>query len=134
MPVANNIKGDIEAARKVRLPWWALLCLGISALLFSWLFDHLGRFELVIPALNSTLVLGFAVILKRNLRRRPWFWGTIAILAALHVPLILFFPWSTQWIPAITIAVIDSVDLIVILTIISVVGRFMEGSSFQSGS
>jgi hypothetical protein len=127
MPVADNLKGDIEAAGKLRLPWWALLCLGSSGLLLSWLFDHLGRFELVLPTLNSTVVLAFAAAVKRRLRRRPWFWGTMAMFAALHVLLILFFPWSAHRVPALMIAAIDSADLIVMLTIISVVGRFMEG-------
>lgn len=133
MSVVDDIKGDIEAARKIRASWWGLLCVGIGSLLLSWLLDHLGRFELVIPILNSTLVLGFALAVKRNLRRRPWFWGTMAIVAALHIPLIVFFPWTTQWVPALAIVAIDSADLIVILTIISVVGKFMEGAASSSG-
>jgi hypothetical protein len=133
MSLVDDIKGDIEAARKIRAPWWGLLCVGISSLLLSWLLDRLGRFELVIPTLNSTLVLGFAVAVKRNLRRRPWFWGTMAIVAALHIPLILFFPWTTQWVPALAIVAIDSADLIVILTIISVVGKFVEGTASSAG-
>jgi hypothetical protein len=92
MPVADNIKSDIKAARKIRLPWWGVLCLVASALLASWLFDQFGRLELVLPTLNSIVVLGVVVAVKRNLTRRPWFWGTMAIVAALHVPLIFFFP------------------------------------------
>lgn len=72
-------------------------------------------------------VLGFAIALKRNLRRHPWFWGTMAILAALHVPLILFVPWTARWVPAIAIAGVDSADLIVMLAILAIVGKFMEG-------
>ena len=34
--------------------------------------------------------------LKWKLRRHAWFWGTMAILAALHVPLILFVPSGYQ--------------------------------------
>jgi hypothetical protein len=50
----------------------------------------------------------------------------MTILAALHVPLILFVPWTTKWVPAIAIAAIDSADLIAMLAILSVVGKFME--------
>lgn len=133
MPLANEIKDDIKAARKIRLPWWALLCLGIGSFLAAWLFDHLRRFDLVLPTLNSIFVLGFAVAVKWKLRRHTWFWGTIAILAALHVPLVLFVPWATKWVPALAIAAIDSADLIVMLTILSVVGKFTEGSETSEG-
>lgn len=75
----------------------------------------------------STAVVAFAVAVKWNLRRRPWFWNNMAVLALLHVPLILFVPWGTEWVPAVMMAVIGSADLILILAIVSVVGKFMEG-------
>ncbi|MGB8060513.1 MAG: hypothetical protein WCF26_01285 [Candidatus Sulfotelmatobacter sp.] len=127
MPLADEIKGDIRAAKKIRLPWWALLCLGIGSFLAAWLFDHLGKFNLVLPTLNCIFVLGFTVAVKRKLKRHAWFWGTMAILVALHVPLVLFVPWTTKWIPALLIAAIDSADLIVMLAILAVIERFMEG-------
>ena len=133
MPLANEIKDDIKAARKIRLPWWALLCLGIGSFLAAWLFDHLRRFDLVLPALNSVFVLGFTVAVKWKLRRHAWFWGTVAILAALHIPLILFVPWTTKWVPALLIAAIDSADLILMLAILFVVAKFMEGSNAPEG-
>lgn len=127
MPLADEIKGNIRAAKKIRLPWWALLCLGIGSFLAAWLFDHLGKFNLVLPTLNCIFVLGFTVAVKRKLKRHAWFWGTMAILVALHVPLVLFVPWTTKWIPALLIAAIDSADLIVMLAILAVIERFMEG-------
>jgi hypothetical protein len=127
MPLANEIKGDIKAARKIRLPWWGLLCLGIGSFLTAWLFDHLRRFDLMLPIINGILILGFAIAVKWKLRRYAWFWGTMTILAALHVPLILLVPWTTKWVPAIAIGLIDSADLIVMLAILSVVGKYMEG-------
>ena len=127
MPLANEIKGDIKAARKIRLHWWGLLCLGIGSFLAAWLFDHLGRFDLVLPIINGILILGFVVAVKWKLRLHAWFWGTMTILAVLHVPLILFVPWTTKWVPAIAIAAIDSADLIVMLAILSLVRKFMDG-------
>jgi hypothetical protein len=38
----------------------------------------------------------------------------------------LFVPWTSEWVPA-SIAAIDSADLIVMLAILSVVGKYMEG-------
>jgi hypothetical protein len=51
----------------------------------------------------------------------------MTIVAALHVPLMLFVPWTSKWVPALAIAAIDSADLIVMLAILSVVGKYMEG-------
>ncbi|PYY17050.1 MAG: hypothetical protein DMG60_12985 [Acidobacteria bacterium] len=128
MPLAKDIKNDIKAGKKIWLPWWAVLCLIIGALPVVWLFDHFGKLNLFLPTFNCIAVLGFAIAVKRKLRRHTWFWGMMTILAALHVPLILFVPWTTKWVPATAIAAIDSADLIVMLTILSVVGKFMEGS------
>jgi hypothetical protein len=129
MSLANDIKGDIKAARKMRLrlPWWGVLCAIVGGLPIVWLFDHFGKFNLFLPTFNCVAVLGLAIAVKRELRRYAWFWGTMAILAALHVPLILFVPWTTRWVPAIAIAAIDSADLIVMLAILSLVGKYMEG-------
>ena len=127
MPLDKSFKDDIKAAKKIRLPWWVLLCLGVGSLPIYWLFDHSGRLELALPTLNSILVVGFTIAVKWKLRRHAWFWGTMAILAALHAPLILFFPWTERWVPALVIAAIDSADLIVMLAILAVVTKFMEG-------
>jgi hypothetical protein len=121
-----NIHGDIKAARRMRLPWWGVLCAIIGGLPIVWLFDHFGKLNLFLPTFNCVAILGFTIAVKWKLRRHTWFCGTMAILAALHVPLILFVPWTTKWVPAIAIAAIDSADLIVILAIVSVVGKFVE--------
>ncbi len=90
------------------------------------LFDHFGRLNIALPTLNCIAVLGFAIAVKWKLSSHVWFWILMTILAALHVPLILFVPWTTKWVPAIAIAVIDSADLIVMLAIIVAAGKFME--------
>jgi len=50
----------------------------------------------------------------------------MAVIAALHVPLILFVPWTTRWVPALAIAVIDSVDFCLILWILAVIEKVMR--------
>ena len=65
-----------------------------------------------------------AVLAKASSSR---FWGTVTMLAALHIPLVLLVPWTTKWVPALAIAAIVSGDLIVMLAILAVVERFMEG-------
>ncbi len=127
MPVANDIKNDAKAAKKMRLPWWGVLCGIIGSTLSAWLFDHFGRFDLALPTLISIGTLGFAVALKWKLRRRVWFWITMTVIVALHVPLILFVPWTTKWVPAPVLVPFCIADLCAMLAILSVVGRYMEG-------
>src|SRR5215510_3108319 len=127
LPLAHDIKRDIKTARKIRLPWRVLLCGIVASFLSAWLFDHFGKLNLTLPIVNCVGVLGFAIAVKWRLRQRVWFWGTITILAALHVPLILIVPWSTKWVPAAAFAAINSADLIVMLAILALVSKFMGG-------
>ena len=73
------------------------------------------------------------IAFKRKLWRHAWFWGTMAVIAALHVPLILFVPWGTKWVPALAIAVIDSADFCLILWILAVVGKLMGAQKAAEG-
>jgi hypothetical protein len=127
MSLASDVKSDIKAAKKMRLPWWAVLCLLVFGMPLPWLFDHFGRLNLMLPIWNSVAVLGFMLALKWKLGRHAWFWITMTVIAALHVPLILFVPWGTKWVPALAIAAIDSLDFCLILWILSVVGKFVPG-------
>jgi hypothetical protein len=127
VPLIQDIKNDIRSAKKIRIPWWGVLLWMAGCGLIDWLLISLGKFDLALPALNSIAVVGFTIALKRNLARYVWFWSTMAILAAIHVPLVLLVPWTSKWIPAIAIAAIDSGDLIVMLAILNVVGRFVDG-------
>jgi hypothetical protein len=131
--IKNDVKNDIKAAKKIWLPWWAVVCLIVGGMPIPWLFDHYGRFNLALPTMNCVGMLVFAVAVKWKLRRHAWFWDTMALLAALHVPLILFVPWTTKWVPALAIAAIDSADFCVILAILSVVGKFMGGPEASEG-
>ena len=133
MSVIHDIKDDLKAARKMRLPWWGVLCWMAGCGLVVWLLVDLRRFDLALPTLNGIAVVGYTAALKRELGRHVWFWITMALLAALHVPLILFIPWTTRWVPAIAIAVIDAADLVVMLAILAVVGNFMGGPKTAEG-
>jgi hypothetical protein len=128
MSIASDIRKDSKAAKKVRLPWWGVLCGIIGSTLSAWVFDHFGRLDLALPTLVSIAMLSFAIAIKWKLRRRMWFWLTMLALAALHVPLVLFVPWTTSWVPAPVTILFAIADLIAMLAILSVVGRFIEGS------
>ena len=127
MPLIDDIKNDIQSAKKMRLPRWSILPGIIVSFLCSWLFDYFGKLSMTLPVLNIILVFGFLIALKWKLRRRIWFWCIMIFIAALHVPLILLIPWTTQWVPALAIGVIDSADFCVIIWVLAAVGRLMEG-------
>ena len=73
------------------------------------------------------------VAFKWRLRRRAWFWLTTGFAAALHVPLIMYVPWTTKWVPALAIAGIASVDFCAILWLVDAVGRFVDGPGAVEG-
>ncbi len=127
MPIGKDIRADIKAAKKIRLPWWGVLCLIVGSVPIYWLFDHFEKFDIALPTLVSIGLLGFVIVVKWKLRRHAWFWGTMIALAALHAPLILLVPWTTKWVPAIVTAAIGSGDVILMIAIIDVVGKLMEG-------
>jgi hypothetical protein len=62
-----------------------------------------------------------------------WFWAILTIAAALNVLMILFVPWTENWVPALAIAVIDLADLIAILAILSAAGKIMGGTKTAEG-
>ena len=51
----------------------------------------------------------------------------MAIVAAFHVALVSLVPWTTRWVPAVKIAAIGSADLILILALLALVGKFTGG-------
>jgi hypothetical protein len=112
--------------KKIRLPWWGVLCIVAGGLPLLFLFDHFGKLALARPVLDSAAMVSIAIAMRWRLRRHVWFWITMTALAALHVPLILFVPWTTKWVPAIVIIPIGIADLYAMLAILSVVGKFVE--------
>ena len=99
----------------------------VGSLPIIWLFDHLARFDLALPTLLSVGMLGFTIALKWKMRGRVWFWMTMTVIAALHLPLIVFVPWPTKWIPAPLLVPFCIADLCAMLAIVSVMGKLVEG-------
>ena len=111
---------------KMRLPGWGVLCVIFGSILLGLVFVHFGKLALARPTLDSVAMVSIAIAMRWQLRRHVWFWITMTVLAALHVPLILFVPWTTKWVPAIVIIPIGLADLYAMLAILSVVGKLVE--------
>ena len=63
------------------------------------LFIFLGKPEM---GLTVDIVLGMIILaikLHWNLRGHVWFWATLAVVLALHVPLFLFVHWPDSKVP-----------------------------------
>jgi len=127
MRIAEGIRADIRSARKIWLPWWAVLSIAAGSLPLIWLFDHFGRMDLALPALCMSGMLGFALVVKRRLWRRVWFWIAIAAIAALQIWLVLIIPWTDRWVPAVVTIPIATAYLIGIIAILSVLESFFDG-------
>jgi len=123
----KDIEADIKVAKKIWLPWWAVLCLIVGGLPIAWLFDHFGKFDLARPSLLSAGTIALAIAIKWKLGRNPWFWITMAVIVALHLVLILSVSWTTKWVPASVSAGVCTVDFFVMLAIIDVVETFLKG-------
>jgi hypothetical protein len=112
--------------RRMRLPWWGVLCIIIGGLPVMYLFDHLGQLDLARPTLFFTGMIAIAIAMRWRLRQYRWFWVTMAAVLALHIAVILLVPWTTKWVPSFVIIPVGIADLYAILMILSVVGRFRE--------
>jgi len=123
--VAREVKSDLRVAKKWRLPWWGVLCVIIGSMPLLLLFDRFGRLNSALPTLTCVVSLGFAIVLKWNLRRKTWFWITISVIAALHILLIVSVPWTDKWVPATAYAGAASLDLVVILVVLAIVEKLV---------
>lgn len=110
--------------KQMRLSWRGVLGVMLGTAVLALLFICLGRFDLARPSMVSVAMVSLAITMRWKLRKHVWFWTTMTILAALHLPLILFIPWTTKWIPAILIAPVGIADLYVMLWVLAVVGKF----------
>jgi hypothetical protein len=125
MSQMNALKREIQEAKKLHLSWRTRLFIFMIGAPTTFLFALYGRLDLALPLMIITGVLGLVILFKWKLRRHAWFWITMVVIAALHVPLILFVPWTTSWVPALAITVIASADFCMILWILAVVGNLM---------
>jgi hypothetical protein len=112
--------------RQMRLPWWGVLCVILGTILLALLFVSSGRFDLARPSLISVAMIALVIVMRWKLRRHVWFWITMTFLAALHLPLICFVPWTTKWIPAFVMAPFGIADLYAMLWVLSVARKFTE--------
>ncbi len=91
------------------------------------LFDHLGKPEFGRPA-AFIILLGFITLkVCWNLRGRLWFWLTLLLFAALHVPLIMLVAGHLSRISLFAFPTFCVVELFVMLVIVEQIEKVIEG-------
>jgi hypothetical protein len=126
MSQINELKHEIQEAKKLRLSWRTKLFIFIVGAPTTFLFALYGRLEMVWPLAITIGMIGILIRFKWRLRRQTWFWVTMAMIAVVHVLWVLFVPWTTKWIPVFVYIGIATADFILILWILLVVEKFME--------
>lgn len=127
-PEPRDLSADFRAAKKIRMKWPGSLAVFAGTLVTAWCVDRLGHLELALPIVNTIAVLAFVILIKKNLRKKLWFWVFMMIVAVLHIVFLLTVSWTTKWVPAFAIAFIDTVDLFGILMALSFISNEMGGS------
>ena len=80
--------------------WTGLIIAALAAPAF-FIFVYLGKAELGFTVSLVLCVVLIAIKLRWRLRRHTWFWGTIALVIALHIPLLFIIRWPQTKIPTI---------------------------------
>lgn len=88
---------------------WAVLAMLLATPVF-FLFAYLGDAGRGRAAAVSVGVIILAARARWDLRREVWYWTAIAVVAACHIPLLLFVSWTEKNYPGyalLPIAVLD---------------------------
>jgi hypothetical protein len=111
---------------KVTLPWAVAAVLLTFPLFF--LFKFFGRPANGRAAWFCAMALFLAVRFRWEVSRKTWFWPSIAAISLIHLPLILFFPWTAGWVPSFLIFPLVLADFFVVLILIHRVEIFMASA------
>jgi hypothetical protein len=90
------------------------------------LFDHFGRPGNGRAAWFCATVIFLAVKFRWELHKKKWFWPTVVAIVLAHLPLILYVPWTSNWVPSFLIFPLCLVDFVVTLILIHQVEKRMK--------
>ena len=94
------------------------------------LFIYLGNADM---GLSVCIVLGMSMIavrLRWKLRKHVWFWATIVLILALHVPLLFIVRWPQSNVPTLAYSLpMGIVDFLLIMGAISLAQKLFSKES-----
>jgi hypothetical protein len=123
--------GDEQSPKERKGRDWTGTIIGalVSPVLF--LFAYFGKLEMGFTVSIVLLVAIIAIKLRWNLRRHAWFWGTIALILALHIPFLSLVQWPQTNVPTLVFAIpLGIIDFFLISGAISLAEKlFSKGDS-----
>lgn len=92
------------------------LVIGVILLPVLALFLYFGKVDLGLTVVVALGVIIIAIKIRWNLRKHVWFWATIVVILALHVPLFFIVRWPQGKVPTIAYTMpFGIVDFFVVL-------------------
>ena len=124
---------DYDHPKEKRRADWSGTIIGLILLPVLFFFIYLGKAEM---GFTASIVLGMSILairLRWKLRKHVWFWATIALILALHLPLLFIVRWPRSNVPTIAYSLpLGIVDFLLIMGAISLAQKvFSKGSSFE---
>ncbi len=106
---------DYESPQKKSPTDWSGTIMAVVLAPVFLLFVYLGKPEL---GFNAMIVLGVTALTAKfrwKLRKHVWFWATIVLILALHIPLLFMVHWPQTNVPTIVYSMpIGIVDFLLI--------------------
>lgn len=125
---------DAEPPQKKSSTDYSGTIIGAMLLPVLFLFIYIGKAELGFTACIVLAMSMIAVRLRWKLRKHGWFWATIVLILALHVPLLFIIRWPQSSIPTIVYSLpLGVVDFLVITGAISLAQKVFSKDSFSDG-
>jgi multisubunit Na+/H+ antiporter MnhB subunit len=96
------------------------------------LFVYLDQPDIGLTAVYCLGTILLAIRVRWDLRKHAWFWVVMAVVLALHVPLIVSWRWPDRWIPGIALLPFAAADCAMILGVVRV-GERLAGAKGGEG-
>ena len=127
----SKLLGKVDQLRKIPPLRWRGILVGMGcSFVLAALFGYFGVLDLFMPVVGSTVVLCFTLYCHWELKRRPWFWATIAVWTAVHAWMIVRVHWPHSWVPARAWEGWVTLDLVAIFVIIALIEKLLHEGPF----
>jgi hypothetical protein len=113
--------------------FWSLGIAILTSPLF-FLFDSFGKPGNGRAAWFCAMAILIAMKVRWELRKHIWFWLTMLCIVVAHVPLVLFLPWTSRWIPAVGILPIVVADIAAIFGCLYLVEKWRSPTHLDAAN